>query len=251
MRPYAVYTKGSKKGQGAYHSFNWRGWWDFGTGALGDMACHTANLPFRALKFGYPTSVVADATDVNSETYPSSAKITLQFPARHELPPVTFTWYEGRRMGKKLLPPEDVAKKALASLDPNSRYKKDSLTDSGSIMVGEKGVLYSPADGGTVFYLYPIKDFEGVNRTRPEKLPINNRDDAGQKREWVEAMKGGPAAYSNFEFAGMLTEAILLGNIAIRLSGQKLEWDGPGLRFTNNSKANQYVQCEYRKGWTI
>ncbi len=97
-----------------YNSFNWRGWWDFGTGALGDMACHTANMAFRELKLGYPTSVVAAATDVNAETYPSSAKIVFQFPAREEMPPVTFTWYEGKVGTKKLLPPEDLVKKAIA-----------------------------------------------------------------------------------------------------------------------------------------
>src|SRR5262245_51042094 len=94
LRPYA-------KG---YHPFAWRGWWDFGTGALGDMACHTANMAFRALNLGYPTSVVAEATDVNAETYPSSAKVTFQFPARGEMIPVKFVWYEGMKNGKNVLP---------------------------------------------------------------------------------------------------------------------------------------------------
>jgi predicted dehydrogenase len=248
MRPYAPYAESNNRRTGAYHPFNWRGWWDFGTGALGDMACHTANMPFRALKLTYPTSVLADATDVNPETYPSSAKITYQFPVREGLPPVTLTWYEGKRNGQKLLPPEELAKKVL-SVAPG---QGDKLVDSGSILVGDKGILYSPNDNGTQFVLYPAKDFEGVNRTRPEKLRINNTPgDQGQKNEWVEAIKGGPAAYSNFDFAAMLTETILLGNIAIRLTGEKLEWDGPSLRFTNHSKANQYLHYEYRKGWTI
>src|SRR5205807_3063161 len=80
--------------RGVYHDFNWRGWWDFGTGALGDMACHTANLAYRALKLGYPVSVVADATDINTETYPSSAHVTYEFPSRGDLPAVAFHWYE-------------------------------------------------------------------------------------------------------------------------------------------------------------
>jgi len=95
-----------------YHPFAWRGWWDFGTGALGDMACHTANLPFMALGLGYPTSVVADATHVNEETYPSSAHIIWEFPEREvdgqKMPPVTFHWYEGRRDEKKVLPPLEL-----------------------------------------------------------------------------------------------------------------------------------------------
>jgi predicted dehydrogenase len=252
MRPYAEYTTGGKHA-GAYHDFNWRGWWDFGTGALGDMACHTANMAFRALKLGYPTSVVADATDLNPETYPSSAKITFQFPAREEMPPVTFTWYEGRRDGKKVLPPEELIEKAIA-IDTNPRHKRNGktvLVDSGSILVGEKGMLYSPDDYGAQFFLSPAEEFKSVNRTKPEKLAINGKGDPGMKMEWIEAMKGGPAPYSNFDFAAMLTEAILLGNIAIRMNGEKLAWDGPSLKFTNNAKANEYVHYEYRKGWTL
>jgi predicted dehydrogenase len=237
-RPYAP----------GYHPMKWRGFWDFGTGALGDMACHTANMAFRALRLGYPSSVTADATDLNPETYPSSAKITFQFPAREGMSPVAFTWYEGKRDGKKLLPPEELAQKAIA-LDPNPR-NKGKLVDSGSILVGDKGILYSPDDYGAEFFLTP-GNFEVINKKKPEKLPINNKDDDGMKIEWVEAIKGGPAAYSNFDFAAMLTETILLGNIAIRLTGEKLEWDGANLKFTNNEKANQYIHYEYRKGWTL
>jgi hypothetical protein len=213
------------------------------------MACHTANLAFRALQLGYPTSVVADATDVNPETYPSSARITLQFPARGDLPPVTFTWYEGKRDDHKLQPPENLVEKVL-STDTGTPSKR-KLSASGSILVGDKGILYSADENGTGFVLLPAKEYEGVNRTKPEKLPVNGKGDSGMKAEWVEAIKGGPPAYSNFDYAGMLTEAILLGNIAIRLTGTKLEWDGPGLKFTNNSQANQYLHYEYRKGWTL
>lgn len=232
-----------------YHPFAWRGWWDFGTGALGDMACHTANMAFRALKLGYPTSVVADATDVNPETYPSSAKVTYQFPSRDDMPALTLTWYEGKRDNKKLLPPEELVQKAI-SIDTNPR-RKGKLVDSGSILVGAKGILYSPDDYGAEFFLSPAKDFEGLNKTKPEKLPINNREDFGMKEEWVKAMKGGDPAYSNFDFAAMLTETILLGNVAIRLNGERLAWDGPNLKFPDNAKANQYLHYEYRKGWTL
>jgi predicted dehydrogenase len=256
MRPYAVSAqsqvrrrRGGNEAPGAYHPFNWRGWWDFGTGALGDMACHTANMAFRALKLGYPSSVLADATDVNPETYPSSARITFQFPAREGMPAVTLTWYEGKRNGKKLLPPEELVQKAIA-IDTNPRHR-GRLVDSGSILVGAKGMLYSPDDYAAQFFLHPAKEFAGINKTKPEKLPINGRDDQGMKMEWVEAIKGGPAAYSNFDFAAMLTETILLGNIAIRLNGQKLEWDGPGLKFTNNSQANAYLQTDYRNGYKL
>ncbi|CAN5282755.1 Gfo/Idh/MocA family oxidoreductase [soil metagenome] len=251
MRPYAEYPTGRRKG--AYHDFNWRGWWDFGTGALGDMACHTANMAFRALKLGYPTSVIAEATDVNPETYPSSAKIIFQFPAREDMPAVTFNWYEGQRNGKKVLPPQELVEKAVA-MDTDPKHKKNgktALVDSGSILVGEKGILYSPDDYGAQFYLSPAEEFKSVNRTKPEKTAINGKGDRGMKIEWVEAMKGGPAPYSNFDFAAMLTEAILLGNIAIKNNGELLNWDGPNLKFTNSAKANEAVHYEYRKGWTL
>ncbi len=259
MRPYAEYAprevEDKKSGKrrrekvGAYHDFNWRGWWDFGTGALGDMACHTANMSFRALKLGYPVSVIAESTDLNPETYPSSAKVTFAFPAREGMPPVSFTWYEGKRDGKKVLPSEELVQKAI-SIDTNPK-RKGRLVDSGSILVGDKGILYSPDDYGAEYFISNAQDLEGVNRTKPEKLPSNGGGDQGQKNEWVAAIKGGPPAYSNFDFAALLTETILLGNIAIRLTGQQLAWDGPGLKFTNNSKANEYIHFEYRKGWTL
>jgi predicted dehydrogenase len=259
MRPYAEYKPkivtdrktGEKREEpnGAYHPFAWRGWWDFGTGALGDMACHTANMAFRALKLGYPSSVVADATDLNNETCPSSAKVMYQFPARDEMPPVTLTWYEGRRDGQKLLPPQELVEKAI-SIDQNPKHK-GKLVESGSILVGKKGMLYSPDDYGAQFYLYPANDFHGVNKHKPEKLPINGKGDTGMKIEWVEAIKGGPPAYSNFDFAAMLTETILLGNVAIRMNGQTLDWNGPELKFTNNSQANGFLHYDYRNGYTL
>lgn len=245
-RPYAP----------GYHPFSWRGWLDFGTGALGDMACHTANMAFMALKLSYPTSVVAEAKDVNSETYPTWARVMFEFPARGEMPPLKFFWYEGReggrnnKTGKRQLPPDELLAKILSKKDFEDRNTK--LVGSGSILVGDKGILYSPNDYGASFQLLPKEQFAGVkNLDRPEQLPINGKGDQGMKNEWVEAIRGGPAPMSNFDYAAMLTETILLGNIAIRLTGQRLEWDGPSLRFTNSSEANQLVRREYRKGWEL
>lgn len=237
-----------------YHPFSWRGWLDYGTGALGDMACHTANMAFRALKLGYPTSVLAEEVqELNSETFPTQAKVTFQFPARDNMGPVKFVWYEGQYRGRKLVPPDALVQKVVAA--DGSGRRRGRLVDSGSILVGDKGILYSPDDYGADIVVTPAGLLEGVNRTTPEKLPIlkssGRNGDQAQKDEWVAAIKGGPPPYSNFDFAAMLTETILLGNIAIRLAGQKLDWDGPNLKFTNNSKANDYVHYEYRKGWTL
>jgi len=235
FRPYV--------GKRTYHTFAWRGWWDFGTGALGDMACHTANLPFRALKLGFPTSIVAEAGDVNPETCPSWAQIAFEYPSRDGLPPVTFHWYEGKRQGKKVVPPEALLQKILK--------KDERLKDSGSIMVGEKGILYSPDDYGERFRLVG-EDLDKININKPEKLPVNNQGDQGQKNEWVKAIREGKPeiAYSNFDFAGVLVESILLGNVAIR-SGKKLEWDGPNLKCTNSQEAQHLIMGEYRKGWEV
>jgi predicted dehydrogenase len=229
-----------------YHPFSWRGWWDFGTGALGDMACHTANMAFRACELGSPTTIEADATDVNPETCPTSAKIKYTFPARGDKPhqaALDFYWYEGMRNRQKVLPPRELLSKLLKP--------GQTLADSGSIIVGEKAILFSPNDYGAQFTL--IGDIEQPkNQSKPERLPINNRGDLGMKEEWAQAIREGKPeiAYSNFEIAGMLTEAILLGNVAIR-AGKKLEFDAAKLECPNCKEATQYIRREYRKGWEL
>ncbi len=227
-RPYAA----------IYHPFSWRGWWDYGTGALGDMACHTANMAFRALKLGYPISIESKNGDINPETFPTWATITFQFPARGDLPPVKFVWYEGLRNRVKNLPD----KKLLHGETP---------PDSGSLLVGDKGTLYSPNDYGAAYKLLPKKDFEGYQKPQPT-LPRNGKGDNGMKAEWAHAiMENKPEiAYSNFDYAGLLTETILLGNVAMR-AGKKLEWDGENMKFTNAPDAEKLLHYEYRNGWTL
>jgi predicted dehydrogenase len=226
-----------------YHPFKWRGWLDFGTGALGDMACHTANMAFMALKLASPTSIVAEAGDVNAETYPSFARIVFQFPARGDMAPVTFTWYEGKKDGKKVLPPEELLAKVLK--------QGEKLADSGSLLVGDKGILFSPNDYGAQYRLMPEKNFEGLKKPEPT-LPRNGKGDKGMKEEWVQAIKANKPsiAMSNFDYSGMLTETILLGNVAIR-AGKKLEFDGAKLAFTNAPECNALLKREYRKGWGL
>ena len=243
-RPYAVQP--DKKP--AYHPHDWRGWWDFGTGALGDMACHTANMAFRAMKLDAPIAVVAEAGEINTETYPAWARIDYMYAARGELPAVTLHWYEGKKDGQRVLPPEELISKLLK---PGQK-----LSDSGSILVGEKGILFSPNDYGAHFTFSPDEIGRGVQTTKPEKLPEgvgDKQEDPHQKKEWVEAIKANKPsmAYSNFDYASKLTEAMLLGNIAVRFAGEKLEWNAAKLQFTNSKKATALVSKEYRKGWDL
>ena len=253
MRPYNG-PQDQKKRRGAYHDFVWRGWWDFGTGAIGDMACHTANMAFMGLNLGHPSKMSAEATDVNPETCPSSAHVTMQFPARDGMKPVTLHWYEGKKDNKKLVPPAELVQKALGMVPPqkgkDGLQKPATLVNSGSILVGSKGVAYSPDDYGADVYFSTGKRTNGS--TKPETLPANGGGDGGQKREWAEAIKAGkPAmALSNFDYAGLLTAAFLLGNVAIR-TGKPFTWDGEKCQATDLPEAAKLIRREYRKGWDL
>ena len=225
-----------------YHPFGWRGWRDFGTGALGDMACHTANMAFLALKLAAPTTVSAVHAPLNPETFQEWATITYEFPARGELAPCKLVWWEGIKDGKRNLPASELV-------------QGNKFSDSGLVLVGDKGILFSPNDYGASFSLLPEKDFASY-KAPPERLPRRPttdpkpNNDLEMKREWVEGIKGGPAPMSNFDYAAQLTETMLLGNIAIRV-GKKIEWDAERLQVTNAPEAAQYIQREYRKGWSL
>ena len=237
-----------KKRRGTYHDFAWRGWWDFGTGAIGDMACHTGNMAFMALKLAHPTKVSAEAGDVNNETCPSSVHATMQFPAREKLVPVTLNWYDGKKDGKKLVPPEELIEKAIA-LDTNPTRKK-SLVASGSILVGTKGIAYSPDDYGAEVFFSTGEMTNGSSKL--ETFASNNGGDFGQKKEWVEAIKAGKPeiALSNFDYAGLLTAAFLLGNVAVR-TGKSFTWDGEKCVAPDCKEAAPFIRREYRKGWDL
>jgi predicted dehydrogenase len=225
-----------------YHPHDWRGWWDFGTGAMGDMACHTANLAFMALKLGLPTRVAAESGEVNPETYPAWATITYEFPARGDLPPVKLTWYEGARNGERNLPPSDL----LQGEKPPS---------SGSLLIGEKGAIFSPSDYGAEQVVLPAKQSESKKpeeSTKEERQRRARDSDPAHKAEWVRAIREGKPeiAWSNFGYAGTLTEAMLLGNVAVRL-GKAIEYDAASGRVTNCPDADRFVRPEYRSGWSL
>ena len=238
--PFRPYKKG------AYHTFAWRGWQDFGTGALGDMACHTVNMPFRALKLGYPTEIEAQSTGMNKETYPLSSKIRFQFPAREGLPPVSFWWYDGKPDGANTFRPH-------ADLTGDIVAKQGKLPGSGCLIVGDKGRIFSPDDYGSQFFIRLNDEKELVaSNDHPAVAPIAESipRSPGHYVEWIDAIKGGKPAYSNFEIAAYLTEIILLGVVALRV-GKKLEWDGPKMRARNAPEARQFVERDYRNGWKL
>jgi predicted dehydrogenase len=236
-----------------YHPFKWRGWQVFGTGSLGDMGCHTLNMPFMALKLVSPTSVVAETGDMNRETYPAWAKVTYEFAARGELPPVTLRWYEGReggqtnKNGKRMLPPEELLAKVLVQSKDGI---PEEIAKSGAILVGDKGMLYSPSDYGGTYRLLPEKNFADYKLPK-ETLPRNaTGGDLGQKQEWVEAIRGAIPAMSNFDYAGLLTETVLLGNVAMSV-GKKFQWDMANMKAIGCPEADQYINPPYREGWTL
>ena len=254
MRPYketwGAEQSGGKRGRnGVYQPFSWRGWQDFGTGALGDMACHTVNWPFRALNLGYPTEIEAQSSGMNKEMYPKNSQIRFEFPAREGNPPLTFHWYDGGS-----LPPKDLTGDVVALLD--------KVSTSGCLLVGEKGELFSSEDGDQDFrFFVKLKDEKELKRATdheavkaiPEKLARNafhGSPDQRQHLEWISACKGGKPGYSDFDIAAYLTEIILLGCVALR-TGKKLEWDGPGMKAKNAPESAQYVKRQYRKGWSL
>ena len=215
----------------AYLPFKWRGWWDFGTGALGDMGCHIINPAFFALKLGHPTSVEATSTKLNSETFPLASIVHYTFGARGDMPPVKLHWYDG---GIKPKRPEE--------LEQGRRLSGD---DNGAIFVGDKGKIMCDSNGDAARIIPETKMQE--YKLPPKTLP---RVGCSHEMDWVRACKGGQPACSNFDYSGPLTETILLGNIALR-AGQKIEWDAKNMKVTNVPEANQYIRREYRQGWTL
>ncbi|MDZ7637161.1 MAG: Gfo/Idh/MocA family oxidoreductase [Bryobacterales bacterium] len=220
----------------AYHPFAWRGWVDFGTGALGDMACHAFHVVFRALELGHPTRVSASATRVvrhrlaNNEgrlsirnavielpeTFPHSSIVTLQFPARGSQPAARMHWYDG---GVK--PPVPVGMPTGQALKGDGMY-----------FVGDKGVLLTGFTGGEHVLLPEAraKDFTPPAKTKPRS--------EGHYMEWINACKGGPAASCEFGFGTLLTETALLGTIAQRTQ-KSLDWDPQRMRFPNDPTARR------------
>jgi predicted dehydrogenase len=214
----------------AYLPFVWRGWYDFGTGALGDMGCYSFDTIFRALKLEAPLSVEASSTQRYPETYPQAAIIYYTFPARGNMPTVKLTWYDGG-----LRPPHP---------DELVEGREVGEEQEGLLFIGDKGTIMCGFNGAQP-RLIPESKMKAYQQP-PKTLSRS----IGHDREWIQACKGGPAPGANFEFASMVTETVLLGNVSIR-TGEKLNWDRPNLKITNVPSANQFIRSEYRQGWSL
>jgi len=224
-----------------YLPFKWRGWWDFGSCVIGDMACHVLNNPWRALSLGQPTSVEAYPSRCTTETGPLASIIYFEFPARGQMPPVKITWYDGGIMPLRPVELED------------SRRMGDN---EGCMFIGDNGKMVCSCYGDSprIIPEARMKEYK-----RPAKrIPRS----PGHGKEWIDACKGGPKAGSHFEHAALLTEFIQLGNVAIRWSAMrhadgingipvKLLWNAQAGKITNVPEANRFLQTEYRKGWEI
>jgi predicted dehydrogenase len=213
-----------------YHPFSWRGWWDFGCGALGDMGCHVMDGADWALKLGAPTSVeVVSSSERFPEMPPDSSILRYQFPARGDMPPCMLMWYDS---GQK--PPRPAELEAA------------ELEDNGSLFIGERGKIISGVYGEKPRLLPESRmaDYTRPPQTVP-RVPGND-----PYLDWIRACKGGPPASSNFDVSGPFSEWVLLGNLALRL-GKKIEWDPVRLRVTNVPEAKELIKGHYRHGWTI
>jgi predicted dehydrogenase len=244
----------------AYHPFKWRGWWAFGTGALGDMACHTLNMPFMALDLRDPISVQARTSGHNMETYPAWSIITYEFGERNGRAPLKFVWYDG---GKRPTSPEfKEAEQVCLSRqrDDRARTRMQNTLRSGCLVLGTKSWLLAPGD-------YASSD---IYLPDPERPKVDYPRSPGHFVEWVNAIRGEGTPMSNFpNYAGPLTETVLLGNLAVwaaagdqdpakreaqkeqGVEGKKIEWDSKTLTARNAPEVAHIIKPEYHNGYTL
>ncbi len=215
VRPYAA---------GRYHPAQWRRWWEFGQGTLGDMGCHYIDLPFWALDLKYPTSVEADGPELHAETCPMGLVVNYQFPATETRSAIKLTWYDGKRT------PREVAGQRVPG--------------SGVMFVGSEGSLFSSYTNYKLFPAEKFAEFEAPEATIPDSI--------GHHAEWIKACKDGNRSdpLCNFDYAGPLTEAVLLGNVAYRAK-QQIDWDGESCKALNCPQAAELIAKTYRQGWEL
>jgi predicted dehydrogenase len=214
-----------------YVPFHWRGWWDFGEGGLGDMGIHNVVPAFLALKLTAPVSVHGSSTPVFEETLPKASVVHYNFPAREDMPPVKLHWYDGGMMPER---PEEL------------EDSRELSREDGMIFVGSKGKIYVEGWGGQSPRIIPEAKMQDY------KLPPKSLERSiGHHAEWIKACKEGTPTRSNFQFASLLTETVLLGTLCIRLGGKKLAWDSQNLTITTQPEANNYLHYQYRSGYRL
>lgn len=211
-----------------YTPYNWRGWWAFGTAALGDMACHNIDPAFWAYDLKYPETVEAHVVGLNNETTSLGSIVYYTFPKRGKQPAIKLTWYDG---GLKPSRPEELE-------------QGRQMGANGILFVGDKGKIICGGWGGSprIIPETEMKKYKLPKKTIPRV--------EGHHRDWINACKGGQPASANFNYGGPLTEMVLLGTVAMR-TGKKLYWDGPNMKATNAPEADRYIRPEYYNGWTL
>lgn len=216
----------------AYLPFKWRGFWDFGCGAIGDMACHIMDGAYWGLDLGMPTRIEATATPVNEFMAPRSAVVRFEFPARGKFDPLTYTWYEGG-----MLPPIPAGLDASVFADGSG----------GTLYIGEDAYILANSDSGSVRIL-PDERFQELKTSLPAKtLP---RIKGEHEKNWTDGIRNGTTGSSNFEYAAGLTEMVLLGNVAMQ-ARRPLDYDAGRMTFSNHPEADQYLAKAYRDGWIL
>jgi len=217
------------------HPRNWRAWWDFGCGGLGDIGCHTIDAPFWALDLGYPTKVEAEVEEVNPIMTPKGSVVTYQFPARGSQPAVTLKWYEGPK------------------LPPKPEFMGDVELDKGGgmIMVGTTGAIYHPGMRPNSPRLLPESMWEDYRENPDKRVPQTLPRVSDITTDWIEGITTGTTPCSNFNYAVPLTEVIVLGTMAIR-TGKTIEWDAKAMKVTNdNPGATALVNVPAKEGWRV
>ena len=215
---------------GVYHPFKWRGWYDFGTGALGDMGCHIIDPVYWALDLTAPDTILCEGPEPAKETFPKEERIYYEFPgtARTAGKTIKVTWHDGG----KLPDPSECDLPAGTKLPAN-----------GCMFVGEQGVAVCPHGSGKLPDLYPKEKFKG--------LDFQVYPSTDHYRQWVDAIRGEGKPSSGFDYAGPLCEAVLLGCVASRSPGLKLEWNAKAMRFNNSKEADNLLHQQYRRGWEV
>lgn len=214
----------------------WRSWTAFGSGVIGDWVCHVVDPSFWALDLGAPKTILAEAKDydpkAHGETFPAGTKVTYEFPAKGKRGPVKLVWHDGT---DKIPRPADME-------------VEDKVPGTGAVVLGDKGTIIHGSHGAGGVRLIPDAKMDAYKQHLPAKTIPRVK---GHHEDWLNAIKTGGKAGSNFDYGGPLTEIACLGVIGIRMLGQKLEWDAEKMRFPNSAEANQYLTSPYRKGWSL